>query len=324
MEFVDAPANQTNRSATAPGRRPPSQKASSHSARILFDTTDADASKYGMQKDDHHDERGPSPPPKHSALYDYLPRTDANCGEIMTAAQRAKLRARLVPPKLCIEAKYSHDPDSPMRLQMHILGVYELLEKGKMDDGKEPVPVWKHSREDLILEASTVEGQPGWVIAHVSSNVLSDEARTGEQKILRYDEYKDRRSKEAPKQARRICARILGPDPPFKDTETRFQVWDGRKWISAKVMSRPPRLVIIQWPSRDHPLRKSSRSTASHSLPSPPLPSPPSHALALVSSSSPAFLTGQSEAHLPRMGASLGQRLPSKYDRHLRSRSQTR
>jgi hypothetical protein len=272
MEFVAAANHEQDALAfPAAGMRPPStparsSKTSSPKATNGSPSAEGDGSafsKFGMSHDDHHDVGGSSPPAKHSALYDYLPRTqlsaDAVEAESLRDAARAKQRARQwkqIPPKLVIEAPpvAVGGTAAPLRALSHALGVYQLVhptggydavpvagqdatartldfQGGLKGQSKGPPAVWQHTREPLVLTQCTFDGQEGWAVA-LESTVGKRAAISG---------HVNRGDAEAPQGTAdmKACVRIYGPDLPFQG-RGRVAAWDGRAWRqSPEVVIRP-------------------------------------------------------------------------------------
>jgi len=169
----------------------------------------SESNRSGMSHDDHHFAK-PSPPATHAALYDYLP-----CVQERGSAKRVPKRVTLATEMLGLAEDLQSRKQAFM--QTKILGTYNLTPLTA--SGK---PVWKHSREDLVLAAGTVDGEPGWVVALGSVFGIHD----------------------------KVAARIGGEAFPFspaqktgrntKPAPSAWQVWNGRKWIHEPTLRARP------------------------------------------------------------------------------------
>ena len=206
----NAPDKSSSGSANSPGVRPPRATSSAILATV-------EENNYGITWDDHHDANGASPPAKHKALYDFLPRLkfqvkddDDMRAESVQMIREAKREAanKQIPKSIVVEMSHSDDPLSTQRLQARVMGVYNLI-RASVEKAKPPAPVWKHAREDLVLLQGDVDGEKGWIIA-LSTSLHND---------------------SKPK----VCARVHGAELPHVGSgkQQRIQAWDPYKgkWL---------------------------------------------------------------------------------------------
>lgn len=126
--------------------------------------------------------------------------------QISPPKELTKLYHQGPPAKVSIQAEIN-----ALKSQTQCCGVYTL--QNNLVNNK---PVWKHCSEDLVICASQVSGEDGWVVSRFTT------AGTSRQQV---------------------CMRVAVSDKdamPFPPKAGMWQEWNGRDWIPApSVKARP-------------------------------------------------------------------------------------
>ena len=201
MEFIESPSTSPvgvrRGAAGVKPRRPPA----------LGLATLRSMDNMGIGYDDHH-HTDRSPPPAYKSLYTYLPRSEE--------------KEDLVPPKICMVAEINA-LKNPLGL-----GVYELVKREHVADREDPanskpMPLWKHTGEDLCISHCIIDGEAFWVVARYTTLGSS----SGQQLCMKLP-------------AKQAGAKGKMSLPFLRATDGHWHTWTKHKWVvEPSVRCRP-------------------------------------------------------------------------------------